>query len=101
METGSFLLAGTQVAERETFASTIHGSGRTMSRGAAKHKVRGRELAADMERRGIVVRGASMAGLAEEAGLAYKDMDEVVEAVHAAGISRKVCRLVPLGNIKG
>jgi len=101
METGSFLLTGTKKAEEETFGSTLHGSGRTMSRMQAKKQVRGDKLQKEMEERGIYVKSASMAGLAEEAGLAYKPISEVIEAVEKAGINRAVCLLKPLGNIKG
>jgi len=101
METSSYLLVGTQKAMEMTMGSTLHGSGRTMSRGAAKRKVRGYELMKSMEERGISVRAVSMPGLAEEAGIAYKNISEVVEAVDRAGISRKVIELKPIGNIKG
>jgi tRNA-splicing ligase RtcB len=101
METGSYLLVGTEKAMKETFGSTMHGSGRTMSRTAAKKKVIGAELKREMERAGIVVRAVSMAGLAEEAGFAYKDISEVVNTMEMAGISRKVVGLRPIGNIKG
>lgn len=101
METGSYLLAGTRKAHEETFGSTLHGSGRTMSRTAAKKKVQGRQLQEDMRRRGILVKTVSYSGLAEEAGFAYKDISAVVEAVHQIGISRKVAQLKPIGNIKG
>jgi len=101
METGSFLLVGTQKAMDETFGSTAHGSGRTMSRAAAKHRVRGEQLQKDMEKRGIYVKATSMSGLAEEAGFAYKQVDEVIEACHEAGISKKVAKLIPCGNVKG
>ncbi|MFQ5900154.1 MAG: RtcB family protein [Thermodesulfobacteriota bacterium] len=101
METGSYLLAGTDKASVETFGSTSHGAGRVMSRHAAKKKVRGAELKKAMEAKGIFVKAASMSGLAEEAGLAYKDIDDVVEAIDCIGISRKVARLRPIGNIKG
>ncbi|MEM3857637.1 MAG: RtcB family protein, partial [Thermoprotei archaeon] len=101
METGSYLLAGTDRAYDETFGSTAHGSGRTMSRVKAKKSVRGEQLISDMEKRGIIVRAASFSGVAEEAGFAYKDIFEVVDAVHAAGISKKVVGLLPLGNVKG
>ncbi len=101
METSSFLLAGTQGAFDMTFGSTCHGAGRVMSRMAAKRKVRGTELREQMTKRGIVVRAVSMSGLAEEAGLAYKDIDEVVNAVDSLGISKKVIQLRPLGSIKG
>jgi tRNA-splicing ligase RtcB len=101
METGSYLLVGTEKAHSETFGSTLHGSGRTMSRTEAKRRFRGSELRQDMEKRGIYVMSASMSGLAEEAGMAYKNISEVVEAVDMIGISKKVVQLKPIGNIKG
>ncbi len=101
METGSFLLVGTKKAMDETFGSTAHGSGRTMSRTAAKHLVSGEQLQKDMEKRGIYVKATSMPGLAEEAGMAYKDINDVVDAVSQAGISKPVVQLRPVGNIKG
>ena len=101
METGSYLLVGTEKAHQETFGSTLHGSGRTMSRTEAKHRVRGSQLREEMEKRGIYVMAASMSGLAEEAGFAYKNISEVVEAVDMLGISKKVIQLKPIGNIKG
>jgi tRNA-splicing ligase RtcB len=54
-----------------------------------------------MEQQGIQVRAGSMAGFAEEAPSAYKDVDVVVETVVAAGIARKVARLRPLAVVKG
>ncbi len=101
METGSYLLLGTKKAMEETFGSTAHGSGRTMSRTAAKRQINGQELQKNMEKRGIYVRAATMDGLAEEAGVAYKDISQVVETMHQAGISLKVAALRPIGNIKG
>lgn len=101
METGSYLLVGTKEAEEETFGSTAHGSGRTMSRRAAKRQVQGKELEEKLEKKGIYVRSASYAGLAEEAGLAYKNVDQVCETVDLAGISKRVVKLLPMGNIKG
>ncbi|MBS3096531.1 RtcB family protein, partial [Candidatus Woesearchaeota archaeon] len=101
METGSFLLVGTQKAMDETFGSTAHGSGRTMSRAAAKHQVRGEQLQKDMEKRGIYVKATSMSGLAEEAGFAYKNINDVIDAVSQAGISKPVVKLIPCGNVKG
>jgi tRNA-splicing ligase RtcB len=61
----------------------------------------GKRLLQDMAARGIYVRTASLAGLAEEAGGAYKDIDSVVQATELCGISRRVARFVPVGNIKG
>ena len=101
METGSYLLLGTERAMEDTFGSTAHGSGRTMSRTAAKKQVSGRDLQQRMEKNGIYVKAATWEGLAEEAGMAYKDISEVVETMHHAGISLKVAALRPIGNIKG
>jgi tRNA-splicing ligase RtcB len=100
METGSYLLAGV-ASGGKSFFSTAHGSGRTMSRTRARKLVRGSKLRQDMEARGILVRSASERGLAEEAGFAYKPVDEVAAATEAAGLSRRVARLVPVGNVKG
>ena len=101
METGSYLLVGTERAVDETFGSTMHGSGRTMSRAQAKKSIRGEQLQQEMKQRGILVKAVSMSGLAEEAGFAYKNISEVVETVDRAGITKKVAELRPIGNIKG
>jgi tRNA-splicing ligase RtcB len=101
METGSALLVGTAHAMEETFGSTAHGAGRTISRTQARRKVGGEALLKAMEERGIVVRAASRSGVAEEAGFAYKDLGEVMDVVHRLDISRKVVSLAPIGNIKG
>jgi len=100
METGSYLLAGMQ-SGADAFFTTAHGSGRTMSRHQAKKSFRGDKLQRDMLSRGIYVRTDSFGGLAEEAGDAYKNIDEVVEATELAGLSKRVARLIPIGNIKG
>jgi tRNA-splicing ligase RtcB (3'-phosphate/5'-hydroxy nucleic acid ligase) len=101
METGSYLLLGTERAMTETFGSTAHGSGRTMSRTQARKKFRGDKLLKELEARGIYVRSASYSGVAEEAGGSYKDIDEVIDAVSRAGVSRKVVKFAPIGNVKG
>jgi tRNA-splicing ligase RtcB len=101
METGSYLLVGTDQAMRDTFGSTMHGSGRTMSRAQAKRSVRGEQLRQQMKEHGILVKAVSMSGLAEEAGFAYKNISDVVETVDRAGITKKVAELRPIGNIKG
>ncbi|CAN5301186.1 RNA-splicing ligase RtcB [soil metagenome] len=98
MGTASWLLAG---AGGEGFASTCHGAGRMHSRRAARKRVQGRTLADELARRGIAVRALSNRGLAEEAPAAYKDVDEVVRVCEAAGVSRRVARLRPLGVVKG
>jgi len=100
METGSYLLLGTDGAD-ETFSSTAHGAGRTMSRTKAIQLVQGEKLHKDMEKRGIYVHAVTMKGLAEEAGKAYKDIDVVVDTLEKAGITKKVVALKPIGNVKG
>ncbi len=100
METGSYLLAGL-ASGNQSFYTTAHGSGRTMSRHQAKKQFRGEKLQRDMEARGIYVKSDSWGGLAEEAGPAYKNIDEVVAATELAGLSKRVVRLVPIGNVKG
>lgn len=100
METGSYLLVGTSNGA-QTFFSTAHGSGRTMSRTKARKTWQGEKLQKDMAAKGIYVRSTSWAGLAEEAGGAYKNIDDVIEAAELAGISHPVARLTPIGNVKG
>jgi tRNA-splicing ligase RtcB len=101
MGTASYVLAGTAGAMRQTFGSTCHGAGRNMSRTAAKKQVRGETLKQELNRQGIRVRAGSLAGLAEEAPLAYKQVEEVIAVVEGAGIARAVARLEPLAVIKG
>lgn len=101
MGTASYILVGTNRAMEETFGSSCHGAGRRLSRHAAKRQVRGAILREELERQGITVCAGSMSGLAEEAPIAYKDVEDVVEVVHQAGIARKVARLKPLVVIKG
>jgi tRNA-splicing ligase RtcB len=100
METGSYLLVGVPEGG-QSFFSTAHGSGRTMSRTRARKQWRGEKLQREMAARGIYVRTASWSGLAEEAGGAYKDIDDVIAAAEQAGISKRVVRFTPIGNIKG
>jgi len=101
MGRGSYVAVGTEVAMGEAFGSTCHGAGRTQSRAAARRGVRGADIMNALAARGITVRAGSMAGLAEEASEAYKDVDEVVEVAHRAGLSRRVARTRPLAVIKG
>jgi tRNA-splicing ligase RtcB (3'-phosphate/5'-hydroxy nucleic acid ligase) len=97
----SYVLLGTDGAMAETFGSTCHGAGRVMSRQAAKKAARGRAITRELEDRGIYVLGAGLGTIVEEISEAYKDVAQVVEVVHQAGISKKVARLRPLGVIKG
>ncbi len=101
MGTASWVLVGTEGSMAQSFGSTCHGAGRTMSRAQAKKTVQGEELRRELEARGIRVRAGSLRGLAEEAPRAYKDVDQVIEVVHGAGIARKVARLVPVAVVKG
>lgn len=85
----------------QSFGSTCHGAGRTMSRTRAKKTVRGNDLRQELEAQGVHVRAGSLRGLAEEAPIAYKDVDRVIDVVHGAGIARKVARIVPIAVVKG
>ena len=100
METGSYLLRGI-ASGRQAFYTTAHGSGRTMSRAQAKKQFHGKALEQTLAGRGIYIRTVSYAGLAEEAGAAYKDIDAVIAATTAAGLSQPVVRFSPIGNVKG
>jgi tRNA-splicing ligase RtcB len=101
MGTCSYVLVGTERAMEETFGSSCHGAGRAMSRHAAKKSISAEQLINELKEKGIHVRGASKSGLTEEKPDAYKDVSQVVEVVHNAGIAKKVAKLVPIGVIKG
>jgi tRNA-splicing ligase RtcB len=101
MGTGSYVLAGTEKAFTETFGSTCHGAGRVMSRTQATKAGRGRSIAREMADKGIIIMASGKGTLSEEMPEAYKNLDQVVEVVHKAGISRKVAKLRALGCIKG
>jgi tRNA-splicing ligase RtcB len=97
----SYIAVGTAMSMTESFGSTCHGAGRLQSRGAARRSLRGSDIARELELKGITVKTADMASLAEEAPQAYKDVSEVVEVAQQAGISRKIAKTCPLGIIKG
>ena len=97
----SYIMAGNELAMKETWGSVCHGAGRMMSRAAATRKYSAGQLIADLEKKGIIVRSASKKGLVEEAPEAYKDVREVVDVVHNSGLARKVARMRPLGVVKG
>jgi len=100
MGTESYLLHGTKEANK-TFSSTCHGAGRVMSRHQAIKNWRGEEIVKNLKSKGIYVHPASMKVVAEEAPGAYKNIKNVVDIVHGAGLSKKVARFVPLGVVKG
>ena len=97
----SYVLVGTEQAMLETFGSTCHGAGRVKSRSEAIRTLDAREVLNELKAKGIVVRATGRETICEEAPQAYKDVNQVVEVVHEAGISRKVCRLKPLAVVKG
>jgi len=100
MGTASYVLVGAKEGE-EAWFSTCHGAGRTMSRHEAMRRVSGQEVIKRLESKGIIVKCWSERGIAEEAPMAYKDVEQVVDVVHQAGLSKKVARLIPLAVIKG
>ncbi|MFH1508345.1 MAG: RtcB family protein [Candidatus Omnitrophota bacterium] len=101
MGRNSYLLVGTKKAEQETFGSTCHGAGRVKSRTEATRTINVDYLLKELESKGIIVKASGRKTLVEEAPSAYKDVNEVVDVVHNAGISKRVCRMRPLGVIKG
>jgi tRNA-splicing ligase RtcB len=101
MGTSSWVLAGRPGAMERSFGTACHGAGRRMSRKGARREVRGAELRRELEQQGIVVRCPSNRGLAEEAPVAYKEVDQVVEIVERAGLAARVAQLKPLGVVKG
>lgn len=101
MGTGSYVLVGQEYAMSETFGSSCHGAGRTMSRTKARKQTNAQELRKQLAEQGIVVNSGSREGLTEEAPSAYKDIDEVVGVIDESGIAKKVARLRPLAVIKG
>lgn len=101
MGTHSYLLLGTEKAMQETFGSTCHGAGRMMSRSKAMRQTKGRRIEKELADKGIYVLSASNEVLQQEVPEAYKDIDMVVDAVHSAGISKKVARMRPIGVVKG
>ncbi len=101
MGTHSYILVGTEKAMNETFGSTCHGAGRVMSRHKALDITKGRAIQRELEDRGIYVLSATLKTLREEIPDAYKDVNEVVDTVHQAGIGKRVVRMHPLGVIKG
>jgi tRNA-splicing ligase RtcB len=101
MGTASYVLAGTEKAMEETFGSTCHGAGRVMSRSAAKKSSKGRAIHRELADKGILARWTGRSTMAEEMPEAYKDISQVIEVVHGAGISKKVARLRPIAVLKG
>jgi tRNA-splicing ligase RtcB len=101
MGRASWVLVGQPGSMARSFGTTCHGAGRAMSRTAAVRDAGGRRIDKELEGRGVIARAASRKGLAEEQPKAYKNVDEVVEVVDRAGLSKKVARMRPIGVIKG
>lgn len=101
MGTASYLLLALNGNETISMSSSCHGAGRNMSRHKAKATFRFGEVLRELSNRGITAKSSSQSGIVEEAPGSYKDIDEVVRVVHGAGISKMVCRMVPIGVIKG
>ncbi len=97
----SFLLVGQPRAMEQTFGSACHGAGRVMSRAAAVRSARGRSIKRELEAKGIFALARGRHGLDEEQPAAYKDVSVVVDVTERAGLAKKVCRMRPLGVIKG
>jgi tRNA-splicing ligase RtcB len=97
----SYVLVGTDEAMRQSFGTVCHGAGRVMSRTQAVKEAAGRSIEGELAAKGIVVMGRGRKGIAEEQPSAYKDVNDVVDVVHRAGLARRVCRMRPLGVIKG
>jgi tRNA-splicing ligase RtcB len=101
MGRASWVLVGMPGSMDRTFGTTCHGAGRAMSRTAAMNDARGRRIDKELEARGVIAMASSRNGLAEEQPKAYKNVDDVVDVVHEAGLSKKVARMRPIGVIKG
>jgi tRNA-splicing ligase RtcB len=101
MGTASYILLGTKKAMEETFGSTCHGAGRVLSRKKAMHATGGRNITSELNEKGIYVMAKSIKTIREEAPEAYKDIDEVVDVVERAGISKKAAKMLPMAVIKG
>ena len=101
MGRASWVLTGQQGSMEQTFGTTCHGAGRAMSRTAAIKDAQGRRIDKELAGRGVIARARSWKGLAEEQPAAYKDVNQVVDVVHRAGLSKKVARMRPIGVIKG
>ncbi len=101
MGRSSYLLVGTERAMEETFGSSCHGAGRLKSRTAAARTIDVNRLLKELESKGIIVKASGRGTIVEEAPQAYKDVNDVVDVVHNAGIAKRVCKMRPIGVIKG
>lgn len=101
MGTSSYVMLGQEASLTKTFGSSCHGAGRRMSRTQARKQTSAKMVRADLDKQGIDINTGSRRGLVEEAPFAYKDIEDVVNVIHTAGIAKKIARLKPLAVIKG
>eukprot|EP01104_Vermistella_antarctica_P020341 TRINITY_DN8672_c0_g1_i1.p1 TRINITY_DN8672_c0_g1~~TRINITY_DN8672_c0_g1_i1.p1 ORF type:complete len:507 (-),score=90.38 TRINITY_DN8672_c0_g1_i1:167-1687(-) len=101
MGTCSYVLTGTDRGMKETFGSTCHGAGRIMSRNKSRRTLAYQDVLDNLKAKGISIRVASPKLVMEEAPESYKDVTQVVDTCHAAGISKKCIKLRPIAVIKG
>ncbi|MCZ7613427.1 MAG: RtcB family protein [Ignavibacteriaceae bacterium] len=97
----SYILVGTENAMEETFGSSCYGAGRNLSRTKALKSAKGRDLVAELNKKGISIQAKGYKTIAEEMSDAYKDVSDVVDVMHKEGITRKVAKIKPVGVIKG
>ena len=97
----SFIAVGTEKAMEETFGSSCHGAGRNLSRHKALKEAKGRNLVEELKKQGVIIQAKGYKTIAEEMPGAYKDVSDVVNVMHAEGITMKVAKLKPVGVIKG
>ena len=101
MGTCSYVLTGTEKGMHETFGSTCHGAGRARSRHNSRQNLSYEQVLENLKTKGISIRVASPKLVMEEAPESYKDVTEVVDTCHEAGISKKCVKLRPIAVIKG
>jgi tRNA-splicing ligase RtcB len=101
MGTCSYVLTGIQQGMNETFGSTCHGAGRALSRAKSRRNLDYMDVLHALEEKGISIRVASPKLVMEEAPESYKNVTDVVDTCHMAGISSKCIKLRPIAVIKG
>jgi tRNA-splicing ligase RtcB len=101
MGTCSYVLTGTEQGMREAFGSTCHGAGRAQSRNKSRKTLSHKEVLQALQQKGISIRVASPNLVMEEAPESYKDVTQVVDTCHEAGLSKKIVKLRPIAVIKG
>ena len=100
MGTSSFVLRGDSNSKK-SLNSCCHGAGRVLSRSQARRIIQGQQVINELTKQGIFIQAGSLKGLAEEAPMVYKDIDEVISCIEGAGLAAKVARLRPLAILKG